>query len=47
MNMNYVNLPALINLIESNWAEFVELCGGDEVSADDTVSELKKQAGMS
>jgi hypothetical protein len=38
---------AVVTLIESNWAEFVSYCGGNEVLAESTLRRMRDEAGMS
>lgn len=40
-----MNEAALVMLIENNWQEFVEYCGGEE-SAELTLQTLMSAAGM-
>lgn len=44
--MSDLNDAALVQLVESNWSEFVELCQGDEEDAERTLQQLKVRAGM-
>ena len=43
--MEEINYTALAELIESNWGEFVVLCGSEE-DAEETLAEVKDRAGM-
>ena len=43
--MSDLNDVALVQLIESNWSEFVDYCG-DEDSAEQTLQRLKERGGM-
>lgn len=43
--MDKINLSAIINLIESNWYEFIEYADNEE-DAEETLNALKEEAGI-
>lgn len=42
--MSDLNDVALLELVESNWAEFVSLCGSED-DVEQTLQRLKERAG--
>lgn len=43
--IGYIDSAAVVMLIESNWSEFVDYCGGEE-DAEVSLKSLKEDCGM-
>jgi hypothetical protein len=41
--MDNIDYSAIMNLIEENWVNYVEWCGGDESEAQSQLKEIKNE----